>query len=116
MTKFRLFCRTSNDIIHSLPGHGATFGNKEPGQIIRVSSKIGFYQSQFIAFDRMFDGQSAFKSLNPEPGGFKIDGIFAERNGLVLNLRRGLSPSISMAGLFVPVKPVPPGMSTRWSS
>lgn len=69
--------------VHGLSGQRLTaFGNKQPGQEILARGEPAAKGAQFVAGDRLLDGQAVLEPCNPKPRLGKIDIVAAERDRL----------------------------------
>ena len=72
------FRRCCNDPVHGLPGQGvAPFGDEQPGKMILTQGEPSAKSAQFVAGDRLLDGQAVLEPSHPKPGLRKIDIVAA---------------------------------------
>jgi hypothetical protein len=82
MGKAGPFRRHCDDPVHGLPGQGmAPFGDEQPGEVILAQGEPATKGAQFVAGDRLLDGQPILEPGNPKPGLGKVDIVTAQRNG-----------------------------------
>jgi hypothetical protein len=75
-------CRHCDNPVHGLPGQGmAPFGDEQPGEVILAQGEPATKGAQFVAGDRLLDGQAILEPGNPKPGLGKVDIVTAQRNG-----------------------------------
>src|SRR4051794_6175401 len=70
-------------VIDGLSGERlATFRDEEPGEAVRTGGQMALDCAEFIAGDRLFDGQSVLETPNPEAGLIEVDVVAAQADRL----------------------------------
>ena len=76
--------RGREQVIDGLPGERlAAFGDEEPGEPVRTGCQIALDRAEFIARDRLFDGQPVLETANPEACLIEVDVVAAQADRLV---------------------------------